>query len=298
MPQKPPRIPKKRGRPIDLAEPLATLADLLGGIQPLRARLNNIARATINRWSEKIRNGEPLPSLAILAIKQIQAELADELAARSKEQAECPTPSPSPSPTPAPAKPNRQRKAPPTSPTAPSSALPPGEDLASTLIHKTTKTTTVTTVERVTTSKPSPAAKPSRKQFERLYKEALKNLDGNLQPAEVLALVADLSVVDLYNMLLILGQHTRFFFNLYQAETLSPLPNALHLAVYGVAAGVTSMASEIIQGSIPGITPEFTEAAERQAKAFHFRIKQNLLSRVRGQLILPPGTQRGSDQGN
>ena len=135
MPQKPPLIPKKKGRPIELAEPLASIAEHLGGIQPLRARLNDVARATIHRWSDKIRAGEPLPPLVALAIQTIQDDIA-------KEKAACPSPNPSPSeplpPSPSNGSattPKRKRKAKPMPPTAPSSP----SALASTLVRKTTK---------------------------------------------------------------------------------------------------------------------------------------------------------------
>ena len=134
--------------------------------------------------------------------------------------------------------------------------------------------------------------------IERIYRDALGDIEGNLNEPVVLAAIANLDVIDRYNMLLLLGQQTRFFFNLYQSETLSPIPNALHIAIFGVACGFTCMAAEIIQKTIPGCTPELADANEKQAKAFIFRVKQILLGKVRGELILPPGCQGGPPKGN
>jgi hypothetical protein len=68
----------KMGRPIELAEPLASIAIRLGGIQALRHRLGGVSPSTIHRWSDKIRRQETLPPLVQLAIANILNDFAKE----------------------------------------------------------------------------------------------------------------------------------------------------------------------------------------------------------------------------
>jgi hypothetical protein len=135
--------------------------------------------------------------------------------------------------------------------------------------------------------------------IERLYKEALKDLEGNLPESKILECMEcpeGLDTLDRYNLMLLLGAQTRYFFRMYQAETLSPYASPLHVAQYGLAAGVAGYLAEVIQTTIGGCTPELAEASDKQARAFIHRIKTVLLGKVRGQLILPPGVEGGPEK--
>jgi hypothetical protein len=69
---KPPKLPKRLGRPITLAEPLATLARDLGGIPQLREALGGVSQSTIHRWSDKLAAGLPLHTLTQRAIDALK----------------------------------------------------------------------------------------------------------------------------------------------------------------------------------------------------------------------------------
>jgi hypothetical protein len=134
--------------------------------------------------------------------------------------------------------------------------------------------------------------------IEAIYKEAMKAPEANLPQEEILQIINGFSVLDRYNMLILMNQQMRFLFMQYQAETISLSPSPLHVAMYGVAATTISNAAEAVQSTIPGCTDDLMEASIKQAKALTFRVKSFLLASTRGRLILPPGVEGGPDKGN
>jgi hypothetical protein len=124
-----------------------------------------------------------------------------------------------------------------------------------------------------------------------IHKLGVKDIEGNMPPEEVLKLVEHLSCEERIALLLRLGEQHRFFFLHYQAECLSPSPNVLQQCVMGIATGLIGGAADVVQATIPGCAN--VTQSDHDAKAFHFRIKQILLGKMRGQLILPPGCEGG-----
>jgi hypothetical protein len=120
-----------------------------------------------------------------------------------------------------------------------------------------------------------------------IHAMGLKDIEKNLTPEDLADIIVSLDADQRTTLVLRLSEEVRYFFTLYQAEAQSPMPNALHMAVYGLATGVVSIAAEHIQATIPDRQSLVVDLGH--AREFTHKIKGRVLAMVRGQLILPPG---------
>jgi hypothetical protein len=67
--------PAKMGRPITLAEPLATMAKDAEGIGALLPLLGAKSPSTIRRWSDLLKHGIPLPPRIAAKIEKAQQDI-------------------------------------------------------------------------------------------------------------------------------------------------------------------------------------------------------------------------------
>lgn len=71
------------GRPTNMPEPLKTMAEQAGGVEPLRVLMNEVPASTLRRWGRALSEKKPLPRAAMQAIEKAQEALKE---AQTKEK--------------------------------------------------------------------------------------------------------------------------------------------------------------------------------------------------------------------
>ena len=77
--------PATMGRPITLAEPLATMAKAVGGIGPLLPLLGAKSPSTVRRWSATLKAGTSLPPRITAKIEQVLQDIQGAKRGRRKQ---------------------------------------------------------------------------------------------------------------------------------------------------------------------------------------------------------------------
>jgi hypothetical protein len=141
--------------------------------------------------------------------------------------------------------------------------------------------------EETSNPETSQASTAVGKAFVNIIHRALKDVEAPLQREDILKAVEDLTDEELTALVGRFNDTIRRFFRGYQAEAQSPVPSAMVMAQYGIAAGIACEAVEHIQPMIPGA---MTDAQIQGAtKLLLGEVKRTILTKLTGQLILPPG---------
>jgi hypothetical protein len=74
------------GRPIKLAEPLASMVKDAGGIGPLLPLLGAKSPSTLRRWSDLLKSGTPLPPRIIAKIEKAKQDIQGAQRGRRNQQ--------------------------------------------------------------------------------------------------------------------------------------------------------------------------------------------------------------------
>jgi hypothetical protein len=123
--------------------------------------------------------------------------------------------------------------------------------------------------------------------FTSIIHRAMKDIEAPLSHEDIAKATADLTQEELTTLVLRFNDTIRRFFRGYQAEAQSQYPNAMIMAQYGIAAGIACEAVEHIQPMVQGAA---TDAQISGAtKLLLGEVKRTILTKVTGQLILPPG---------
>lgn len=120
-----------------------------------------------------------------------------------------------------------------------------------------------------------------------IFEKATLDVEKPLTPEAVAEAVEGLDLDGRLAVIIRLNDSVRRFFNAYQAEVLSPAPNAMAQAQYGIACGIACEAVEHLQSMTPGLQNQ--AQAELSTKLLLATVKRVILTKTAGQLILPVG---------
>ena len=125
------------------------------------------------------------------------------------------------------------------------------------------------------------------KAFSEIVTRAIRDIEAPIPQEDILKAVEGLDTEDKIALMFRLNGIIRRFFRGYQAEAQSPIPNALVMAQYGIAAGIACEAAEHLEQSIAGEGADVL--TQHSTRALLAEVKRTILTKVTGQLILPPG---------
>jgi hypothetical protein len=133
----------------------------------------------------------------------------------------------------------------------------------------------------------SQSASAVGKAFTNIINRAMRDVEAPLRAEDISKATDELTVEETAMLVARFNDTIRRFFRGYQAEAQSQYPNAMVMAQYGIAAGIACEAVEHIQPTIPGAaTDAQISGATRMLLG---EVKRTILTKVTGQLILPPG---------